>query len=86
MAKMSSISAHPISMAAAIWSALFMLVLWLAAQMGFYASAAQSMIGWHMFFDLTPMGLVTGMVEAAVISYVAVYSFVYVYNMVLSKK
>lgn len=66
----------------AIWSALFMLVLWLLANMGLYVSAAEQMAKWHVFFNLTFTGLVAGMIEAAVVSYVLVFTFVWVYNRV----
>ncbi len=66
----------------AIWSALFMLVLWLLANMGLYVSAAEQMAKWHVFFNFSFRGLIAGMIEAAVVSYVLVYTFVLVYNWV----
>ena len=69
----------------AIWSALFMLILWLLANMGVYVSATEMMVNWHMFFNLTFTGLVAGMVEAAVVSFLLVYVFVWIYNQVGEK-
>jgi hypothetical protein len=69
----------------ALWSALFMLVLWLLAKMGLYVSAAQQMARWHMFFSLTFAGLVGGMLEAALVSVVLVSVFVFIYNWVGDK-
>lgn len=69
----------------AIWSALFMLVLWLLANMGIYVSAAEMMSQWHVFFNLTFAGLIAGMIEASVVSYVLVLLFVWVYNWVGEK-
>lgn len=69
----------------AVWSAIFMLVLWLLANMGIYTSAAEMMADWHMFFDLTFTGLIAGIIEAAVVSVVLVYAFVWIYNLVGEK-
>jgi hypothetical protein len=69
----------------AVWSALFMLVLWLLANMGIYVSAAEQMAKWHVFFNLTFSGLVAGIIEAAIVSYVLVLAFVWVYNWVGEK-
>lgn len=66
----------------AVWSALFMLVLWLLGNAGIYTGAAEMMANWHMFFDLTVTGLIAGMIEAAVISFVLIYVFVWIYNWV----
>jgi uncharacterized membrane protein (DUF441 family) len=63
-------------------SALCKLVVWLLAKMGLYISAAQQMTKWLMFFDLTPAGLIGGMIEGAVIAALMVYVFVLVYNRV----
>lgn len=83
--KKNMLQAQPISLALAVWSAIVMLVLWVLAQMGFYVSAAQAMMAWHMFFNFTFMGLVGGMVEAAVVSYLGAYLFVLIYNTLQNK-
>lgn len=79
---MKKLNARRLSVAAALWAALFMLVIWLLANAGIYTSAADQMAKWHMYFNLTFMGLVGGMVEAAVVSFVLVYVFVWIYNLV----
>jgi len=79
------LQAKQLAYAFAIWSALFMLVLWLLANMGIYVTATEMMGDWHMFFDLTFTGLITGMIEAAVVSVVLVYVFVWIYNWVGEK-
>ena len=53
--------------------------------MGLYVSAAEQMSKWHMFFNLTVIGLVSGMIEAGVISFLLVYSFATVYTMITQK-
>lgn len=35
---------------------------------------------WHLFFEPTIVGTVAGMVEAAVISFVLMYAFAWLYN------
>jgi len=64
----------------AVWCALLMVALWLLANVGLYVSAAEQMMKWHMFFDLSPAGLIGGVIEAMVMSVVLVYTFVFVYN------
>jgi hypothetical protein len=66
----------------ALWSALLMLVLGILANLGIYTQAAAQMAKWHLFFSLDFIGIVSGMVEAAIVSYVLVYLFVWIYNQV----
>ena len=66
----------------AIWSALFMLIIWLLANMGIYVSAAMQMAKWHAYFNLSFSGLIWGITEAALVSYLLVYVFVWIYNKV----
>ncbi len=74
------LQAKPLALAFAVWSALFMLVLWLLATMGLYTGAADMMAQWHMFFDLTVAGLIGGVIEAVIVSVVLVYAYVWIYN------
>jgi len=66
--------------AGAIVIAAFMLLLGIGGSVGLYASAAQQMMKWHMFFSLSPLGIITGMIEAAVFGFVALYALGWVYN------
>ncbi|MBU0675453.1 MAG: hypothetical protein KJ950_12485 [Proteobacteria bacterium] len=66
--------------AAAIVSALGMLILGILGNLGLYTGAVNMMIQWHQFFNLTPVGIVTGMLEAAVISFLFLYGFAAFYN------
>ena len=65
---------------AAIVAALSMLILGIFGNIGVYRGAVEMMSQWHMFFSLTPFGILTGMIEAAVISFVFFYTFGWVYN------
>lgn len=78
----SKLQAQQLVTTFAIWAALFMLVLWVLANMGLYVSAAQQMAKWHMFFDLSLTGLIGGMIEAAAVSAILTFAFVLVYNWV----
>lgn len=82
---MAKIKAHTLALAFAIWSAVIMLIMWVASQMGLYVQAAEQMASLHMFFDLTPVGLIGGMLEAGVLSYLGVQLFALIYNRFASK-
>jgi len=64
----------------AILSAIYMLALGILANLGIYAGAAQAMQQWHMFFDLSIFGIITGMIEAAVHGFIAGYLIAFFYN------
>jgi len=83
--KNMKLNPQPLALSLAIWSSLLMLILWVLANMGLYASAVDMMLQWHIFFDLTLVGLIGGVIEAAISSYVGMYAFVYIYNAVASK-
>ncbi|WP_265112055.1 hypothetical protein [Halosolutus halophilus] len=66
--------------AAAVLSAVVMLLLGVFGATGVYEGAVEAMEQWHLFFEPTVVGTVAGMVEAAVISFVLVYAFAWLYN------
>lgn len=66
--------------AGAIVSALAMLLLGILGNLGIYSGAVNMMGQWHMFFSLGVLGIIAGMIEAAVISFVFMYAFAWVYN------
>jgi len=61
-------------------AALSMLILGILGNIGVYKGAVEMMTQWHMFFSLTPFGILTGMIEAAVISFLFFYIFAWIYN------
>lgn len=79
MAK-TRLNAVAVGYAAAIVSAVGMLLLGILGNSGMYAGAAGMMQQAHMFFSLSMVGIITGMIEAAVISFVVGYSFGWLYN------
>jgi hypothetical protein len=71
--------------AGAIISAFVMLILGVLGHLGIYTGAVQQMHKWHMFFSLNILGIIAGMVESAVISFVLCYVFAWLYNKFLWK-
>ncbi|ELZ68895.1 hypothetical protein C457_10806 [Haloferax prahovense DSM 18310] len=66
--------------AAAVVSTIAMLLLGVFGAIGVYEGAVEAMEQWHLFFEPTIVGTVAGMVEAAVISFVLMYAFAWLYN------
>ena len=71
--------------AGAIISAACMLLLGILGNLGLYIGAVEMMQQWHMFFSLSVVGIVAGMIEAAIITFIVLYLFGLVYNR-LNKK
>ena len=74
------LNALALGYAGAIISAVGMLLLGLLGGMGLYMGAVGMMSQGHMFFSLSVVGIITGMVEAAIIGFVFLYAFGWVYN------
>lgn len=72
--------APALATAGAIIAAAIMLLLGLLANLGVYEGAAAAMMEWHMFFSLSAVGIVGGMLEAAIITFVFLYVFSWMYN------
>ena len=66
--------------AAAIVAAVVMLLLGILGSIGVYTGAVEMMQQWHMFFSLSIGGVIAGIFEAAVITFVFVYLFAFIYN------
>jgi hypothetical protein len=66
--------------AGAILSAAWMLVLSILAALGVYVSAAEQMAKWHMFYSVTVVGTITGMIEGAVHGFIFLYALAWIYN------
>ncbi|WP_255171326.1 hypothetical protein [Natrononativus amylolyticus] len=74
-----------LAFAGAIMAAAVMLLLGILANVGLYEGAAAMMMEWHMFFSLTFSGIITGMVEAAIITFVVLYVFSWIYNTIAAR-
>lgn len=66
--------------AGAIVSAVAMLLLGVLGRLGLYMSAVNMMQQWHMFFRPSFLGIIGGMIEAAIISFVFMYAIALTYN------
>lgn len=66
--------------AAAVIAAVGMLLLGILGNLDIYTGAVEMMQEVHMFFDLSIVGIITGILEAAVISFVFTYVFAWTYN------
>ncbi|MBU0963171.1 MAG: hypothetical protein KKD48_04680 [Nanoarchaeota archaeon] len=74
------LNALALGYAAAIVSAVAMLLLGILGNIGVYSGAVSMMEQWHIFFSLSIIGIFTGMIEAAIISFIFMYAFGWVYN------
>lgn len=77
---MKTLSSKALGLSLATLSALSMLVISLLALGGYYTGAYEAMKAWHVFYDLTAVGILGGIVEAAVFSYIAGWLIGWFYN------
>ncbi len=75
-----TLNALALGYAAAIMSALTMLVLGILANIGIYEEAVATMAEWHVLFSPSFLGIIGVMVEAAIISFISGYLFGSIYN------
>jgi hypothetical protein len=74
------LNALALGYAAAIVAALSMLVVGILGYIGIYPGVVQMMLNMHAFFSVSPLGIIGGMVESAVVGFVLGYVFGLVYN------
>jgi len=77
---MNKLNEKALAYAGAIIGALCMLVIGLFGNAGMYQGMANLMMQSHMWFSLSPAGILLGMIEAAVIGGLFAYIFGLVYN------
>ena len=78
--KLQALNAKALGLAGAALAAASMLLLGIAGNTTTYNQAAQQMMKWHLFFSFSLGGIIAGMLEAAVWSFVGLYAFAWVYN------
>jgi hypothetical protein len=66
--------------AGAFIAAMIMLLLGILGNLGVYTGAVGMMMEWHIFFDLSVIGIISGIIEGAVISFIFLYLFAEAYN------
>lgn len=64
----------------AIISAGMMLLLGILGNLGIYIGAAEMMQNMHLFFSLSILGIIGGIIEAAIISFVVGWLIALIYN------
>ena len=69
-----------LSGAAAIVAVIVMLLLGILGNIGVYTGAVEMMQQWHVFFSLSIGGIIAGMLEAGVVTFIFVYLFGLIYN------
>ena len=57
-----------------------MLLLGILGNLGIYTGAVEMMQEMHVFFSLSIAGIIAGMIEAAVISFVFMVGLAWIYN------
>lgn len=70
----------------AIFAALTMLLLSIGNLLGVYKGAVIMMEQWHMFYSPNVVGTITGMFEAAIITYISILVIGWIYGMLGSNK
>ncbi len=83
---MKKLNALALGLASAILAAICMLVLGVFGWVGIYEGAVEAMMGWHMFFSLSVGGVIAGIIEAAIWSFIAGYIFGLFYNIFAGEK
>ena len=64
----------------AILSGLIMLILGILGNLGLYLSGVFAMSQWHVFFNLGPIGIIAGIVEAGIFGFIFGWLFTSIYN------
>lgn len=83
---MKTFNALALGYAGATLSAIVMLLLGILGNVGLYKEAVAMMSECHMFFSLSIGGIIGGMIEAAIISFVILYALAFMYNWLVTTK
>ena len=77
-----NINLNPIALgsASAVIAGFIMLVLGILGNMGLYTEGVEMMQQWHIFFSLSIRGIIAGIIEAIVVTFLVVYVFSWLYN------
>ncbi|MDP2691273.1 MAG: hypothetical protein Q8O95_02615 [bacterium] len=77
---MKTLNVNAFGLSLAVFGALGMLIMALLAMAGYYTEAWDLMAQFHVLADLTVLGVIGGMIEAALWSYVSGVLVAWVYN------
>ena len=64
----------------AVVFAASMLLLGILGNLGIYTGAVEMMQEWHVFFSLSFFGIIAGMIEAGIVSFIFGWAIAKVYN------
>ncbi len=81
----NKLNALTLGYAGAIVASACMLILGILGNMGVYTNTVDAMMQWHQFFSLSIGGIIGGIIEASISSFVVLYVFALVYNAILPK-
>ena len=68
-----------------ILSAVCIFVLGILGFGGMMQQRVMAMQQWHMFFSLSPAGIILGMIEAFIVWFIGGYVFAWLYNQLAKK-
>lgn len=77
---MKNLNANVVGLSAGILAAVGMLIIGVLAYFGVYMDGFEAMKAWHIWFDATLVGILLGIVEAFVLTYVVGFLFAWLYN------
>ncbi len=66
----------------AMVSGLIMLIIGILGNFGLYLSGVSAMAEWHIFFNLSVLGIIAGIIEAGVFGFVFGWLIAVIYNRV----
>ena len=74
------LNALALGYAGAVISGVGMFLLGILGNLGVLTTIVEVMMQWHVFFSLSVIGIITGMIEAVVFNFIVLYAFAQVYN------
>lgn len=77
---MTKLNPKAIGLSVGILSGIGMLIIGILGAFGVYTEGFEAMKAWHIWFDATAIGIIAGIVEAFVFSFVVGYLFAWLYN------
>lgn len=80
---MEKLNSTAFGFASAIVAAIVMVIISILSKFGIYTEAAQMMSSWHIFYDASMWGILAGIIEAGVSTFVLVYLFAVIHNKIV---
>jgi len=80
MAEKTRLNELALGYAGAILAGVHMLLLSILGLLGLYQGAVSQMQQLHLFFSLSTVGILAGIVEGAIVGFIGLYALAWVYN------